>query len=86
MCILDRSRYTACCEINHIFRTESEDLIERVKSFQEERELYSSFDLQAEISISGIPINLQQQYLRPLSTSETPVRLHGYLLTSFITS
>ena len=77
MCILDRSRYTACCEINHIFRTESEDLIERVKSFQEERELYSSFDLQAEISISGIPINLQQQYLRPLSTFETPVRLHG---------
>ena len=86
MCILDRSRYTACCEINHIFRTESEDLIERLKSFQEERELYSLFDLQAEISISGISINLQQQFLRPLSTSETPVLLHRYLLTSFTTS
>ena len=86
MCILDRSRYTACCEINHIFRTESEDLIERLKSFQEERELYSLFDLQAEISISGIPINLQQQFLRPLSTSKTPVLLHRYILTSFTTS
>ena len=86
MCILDRSRYTACCEINHIFRTESEDLIERVKSFQEERELYSSFDLQAETSISGIPINLQQQYLQPFSTSKTPVRLHRYLFTSVTTS
>ena len=86
MCILDRSRYTACCGINHIFRTDSEDLIEELESFREERELYSSFSLQAEISISGIPINLQQQYLRPLSTSETPVRPHGYLLTSFITS
>ena len=55
MCILDRSRYTACCEINHIFRTESEDLTEELKSFQEERELYSSFDLQAEISIIVYP-------------------------------
>ena len=55
MYILDRSRYTACCEINHIFRTNSEDPIEELESFREERALYSPSDLQAEISIHQSP-------------------------------
>ena len=86
MCILDRSRYTACCEINHIFRTESEDLIERVKSFQEERELYSSFDLQAEISIIVYPSIFDSSVCDLFLLLKHRYCFTRYLLTSFTTS
>ena len=34
MYILDRSRYTECCEIDHIFRTNTEDLTEKQTFFE----------------------------------------------------